>query len=149
MVFKHLLVPPDFSENAAHALRKAVQMARHGEAHLTLLHVGLLPHATTFDFPAYGVPLPEAMLEAHRQMTAERKHVLERIAKEEIPEDVQWTPRLREGYPPEEILAELGAAPYDLLVMGTHGDTGIKHVLLGSVTERVLRTSPIPVLVVH
>lgn len=146
-VFRHLLVPSDFSENAAHALRLAVRMSRHGVSRLTLLHVGTLPQAATFDFPSYGVPMPESLQQLQRELMAERSHALDRLAKEEIPEDVTWDHRLREGYPPEEILLEARSGTYDLLVMGTHGHTGIKHALLGSVTERVLRQSPVPVLV--
>lgn len=145
--FSNLLVPTDFSENAAHALRLAVRMARHHAARLTLLHVGLLPQAATFDFPLYGTPMPESLLQLQRELMAERAHVLARLAKEEVPDDVDWSPKLREGYPPEEILAEARGGSYDLLVMATHGHRGLKHALLGSVTERVLRQAPIPVLV--
>jgi nucleotide-binding universal stress UspA family protein len=147
MIFKHLLVPTDFSENAAHALRLAIRMARHAQARITLLHVGIVPQAATFDYPAYGVPIPDALLDLQREMAKERQAMLERLAHEEIPDDVPWDARVRDGYPPDEILAEARVAGYDLLVMGTHGHTGLKHVLLGSVTERVLRQSPIPVLV--
>ncbi len=146
-IFQHLLVPTDFSENAAHAIRLAVRMCRHGKGRLTLLHVGTLPQAATFDFPIYGTPMPDALAQLQRELMAERSHALQRLAAEEIPQDVTWDQRLREGYPPEEVLAEVKAGSYDLLVMGTHGHTGIKHVLLGSVTERVLRQCPIPVLV--
>ena len=146
-VFQHLLVPTDFSETAAHALRLALRLTRHGAGRLTLLHVGALPHAATFDLPFSGAPTPDTLLNLQRELTAERAHVLARVAKEEIPDDVQWDQKLREGYPPEEILEEAQSGTYDLLVMGTHGHTGIKHALLGSVTERVLRQSPVPVLV--
>jgi nucleotide-binding universal stress UspA family protein len=145
--FHHFLVPTDFSENAAHALRLAVRLARSQHASLTLLHVGSLPQAATFDFPAFGVPLPEAMVDLQRELMKERGHALDRLAHEEIPTDVKWDQRLREGYAPDEILDELKAGAYDLLVMGTHGHTGLKRALLGSVTERVLRQSPVPVLV--
>ncbi|MDP2311363.1 MAG: universal stress protein [Pseudomonadota bacterium] len=152
-VFRHLLVPTDFSETAAHALRLAVRLAREGGAagnvRLTLLHVGSLPQAATFDFPTYGVPMPETLVQLQRELMAERSHALERLAREEIPPEVTWDPKLREGYPPEEILVEARAGTYDLIVMGTHGHTGLKHALLGSVTERVLRQAPIPVLVTH
>lgn len=145
--FRHLLVPTDFSEAASHALRLAVRLARFNRARLTLLHVGTLPEAATFDFPTYGVPMPESLVQLQREIQQERGHALERLAREEIPEDITWDQKLREGFPPEEVLAELKAGPYDLLVMGTHGHTGLKHALLGSVTERVLRKCSVPVLV--
>ncbi len=146
-LFHHLLVPTDFSDAAAHALRLAVRVARFNRARLTLLHVGTLPEAATFDFPTYGVPMPQSLADLQRELQKERGHALERLAREEISEDIVWDPKLREGYPPEEILAEIKAGPYDLLVMGTHGHTGLKHALLGSVTERVLRKCGIPSLV--
>ena len=48
-----------------------------------------------------------------------------------------WDTRLREGYAPEEILSEMGTGKYDLVVMGTHGHTGLKHVMLGDETRQV------------
>lgn len=148
-IFQHLLVPTDFSENAAHALRLAVRLCRHGKGKMTLLHVGTLPQAATFDFPIYGTPMPDALVQLQRELMAERGHALKRLAGEEIPADVKWDQKLREGYPPEEILQEIGTGVYDLVVMGTHGHTGLKHALLGSVTERVLRQAAVPVLVTH
>lgn len=146
-VFHHLLVPTDFSEPATHALRLAVRLARNGAKRVTLFHVGTLPQAATFDFPTYGVPMPETLMTLQRELMAERAKALERLAQQEIPKDVKWDQKLAEGYAPEEILNEARVGTYDLLVMGTHGHTGVKHALLGSVTERVLRQSPIPVLV--
>ena len=145
--FHHLLVPTDFSETAAHALRLAVRMAREQHAALTLLHVAPPPQAAGFDFPAFGAALPQAMVDLQQELMKERVHALDRLAHEEIPPDVRWDQRLREGYVPDEIRDELEAGTYDLLVMGTHGRTGLKHALLGSVTERVLRQCLVPVLV--
>jgi nucleotide-binding universal stress UspA family protein len=146
-VFRHLLVPTDFSEPGTAALRLAVRLAQMGDTRITLFHVGSLPQAATFDFPTYGVPMPESLIQLQRELMAERGKALDRLAREEIPEAVKWDQKLAEGYPPEEILNEVRMGSYDLLVMGTHGHTGIKHALLGSVTERVLRQSPVPVLV--
>ena len=150
--FHHILVPTDFSDIAAHALRLAIRISRPspseaGTARITLLHVGRIPEAATLDFPAYGMPFPEAIADLQRELATERAHILERVARQEIPEGVPWDIQLREGYPSEEILAEVRTGPYDLVVMGTHGHTGIKRVLLGSVAERVLRHCERPVLV--
>ncbi|MFN7147779.1 MAG: universal stress protein, partial [Myxococcota bacterium] len=90
-----------------------------------------------------------ALMQLQRELMAERGHALKRLAGEEIPADVKWDQKLREGYPPEEILQEIATGAYDLVVMGTHGHTGLKHALLGSVTERVLRQASVPVLVTH
>lgn len=145
--FQKILVPTDFSETATHALRLAVKLVRHGAGQITLLHVGALAEAA-FDFPVYGMPMPQSLAQLRQELMAEREHALKRLAKDEIPDDVCWAPKLREGYAPEEIVDEAKSG-HDLLVMGTHGHTGVKHALLGSITERVLRESPVPVLVTH
>lgn len=147
MPFRSPLVPIDFSDGAVSALRLAVKLCRKGEGHITLLHVGLAPGMGQFDLGAYGVPVPDTLMQLHEQAAKEQQHALERLAREEIPEDVPWRAVLREGFPPDEILAEAKAGGHDLLVMGTHGRSGLERVVLGSVTERVLRKAELPVLV--
>ncbi|MFZ5478527.1 MAG: universal stress protein [Myxococcota bacterium] len=146
-MFKSILVPVDFSETASHALRLAVQLARHGQGRLTLLHVGLAPGVGVIGIETYGIPVPDTFVQLHEQLAQERQHALERLAREEIPEDVVWRCKVREGFAPDEILAEAKSGGHDLVLMGTHGRTGVERVVLGSVTERVLRKAEIPVLV--
>ncbi len=145
-MFSSILVPVDFSDGANHALRLAIRVARASKGSITLLHVGMAPGVPVVD--TYGVPVPPIFPEMVDDFAKERRHAIDRLAREEIPEDVPWRAVVRDGYPPEEIVAEAGSdAGYDLLVMGTHGRTGLARVVLGSVTERVLRSCPIPVLV--
>lgn len=149
MIYRNILVSLDFSEPSKAALRHAIQLARAGKGSLTLLHVGVSPQVVWTDMSHHGIALPESLVELHRQMGKEQEHLLNRLAKDEIPEDVPWRAVLREGFPSEEILGQLRVGEHDLLVMGTHGRTGLSRVLLGSVAERVLREAPVPVLVVH
>ncbi len=145
MSFQNLLVPLDFSDNANLALRLAVSLARNGAARITLLHVGVAP-GVALDLGGYGMPIPPTLLELHEKVAHEQALQLDRIARAHIPEDVTWTAVVREGDAVETIL-DVAKDGYDLLVMGTHGRRGLERLVLGSVTERVLRAAPIPVLV--
>ena len=147
MLFKEILVPVDFSDSSLSAVRLAIRLARAGQGRITLLHVGVMPASTYTDLAAYGVTPPETLVALHEEMATEQKHALERVAREEIPDDVVWRTVSREGFPPEEIVAEVANSGADLLVMGTHGRSGLTRVLLGSVAERVLRACTVPVLV--
>ena len=145
MPFKHVLVPVDLSETSLRALRLAVGTAKASGASLTLLHVGVAPVSPMTEAwtPAASVPL----VELKDQMAKEARTVLERIRREEVPTNVDARLVVREGFVPEEIVAEAKDGGHDLVVMGTHGHTGLERVLLGSVAERVIRVCPIPVLV--
>jgi nucleotide-binding universal stress UspA family protein len=148
MFFNNILVPIDFSEASRAALRLAVKIARASkDSRITLLHIGVSPAMTWSDMTHYGVAVPESLVKLHEQMAQEQEHMLRKLGNEEIPEDVLWACSLREGFPPEEVVAEVEAGKNDLIVMGTHGRTGLSRVLLGSVAERVLRDSKVPVLV--
>ncbi len=150
MYYKNLdiLVPIDFSEASLHALREAVSLVRVTGGKLTLLHVGVVPHIYATDLGPTAT-MGTQLLALGRELAVEQRHHLHKVAKEEVPEDVVCETVLREGFPPAEILAQVAEGGPSLLVIGTHGRTGIKRVLLGSVTERVLRECKVPVLVAH
>lgn len=144
MLFKNILVPIDFSETSLQALRLAVRLARHGQGRITLLHVGVTPVPIVGD-----IWLPssaEIYTTWQTQLVDEQAAALRRVAREEIPEDVPHTTTVRDGFPPEEILEEVRTGNHDLVVMATHGRTGLERVVMGSVAERVIRQSPVPVL---
>jgi nucleotide-binding universal stress UspA family protein len=145
MPFHNILVPVDLSEPSIRALRLAVSTARTSRAHLTLLHVGVVPVAPMTDawVPAVSAPL----VELTDQMVIEARKTLERVQRDEVPSDIDARVVVREGFVPDEIVEEARVGGHDLVVMGTHGHTGLERVLLGSVAERVIRGCPIPVLV--
>lgn len=144
--FTHILVPVDFSEHSDNAVRLAVGLSRAFGSRITLLHVGVVPHVYSTELGLAGTAGP-VFAEMSQTVAREQRHRLEQLAKNEIPESVAVELVVREGFPPEEVLAQVKSGEHDLVVMGTHGRTGFGRVLLGSVTERVMRECPVPILV--
>ncbi|HSK04246.1 MAG TPA: universal stress protein [Kofleriaceae bacterium] len=138
--FTHALVPVDFSDGARHAIDRAAELVRPGGAGITLLHIIEAP-------VSYSGELPDP--ELLRELDRRGAESLERTATElRSRVTVPVTARSRVGWPGAEILAALDHDPtIDLIVMGSHGRTGIKRVLLGSVAEKVVRHARCPVLV--
>ena len=139
---KHILVPTDFDESAEQALQYAVELSQQFGARLTLLHVYEIPvHAyTTMMYP------PEGFVK--ELGAAARKKLDEAVntVRKQVPEA---TSILHAGTPGEQILTAIKETGADLVVMGTHGRRGLGHVMFGSVAEKTVRQSPIPVLVVR
>ncbi len=133
--FEHVLVPTDFSTSAAHALDLAARVVRRG-GRATLLHVVELP-------AGYAVKAPELARDLERRVA----DALDRVAAP-IKEKARVDVVSRLGAPGVQILAALDEDPsIDLVVMGSHGRTGIKRALIGSVAEKVVRHARCPVLV--
>ena len=142
--FSHFLVPTDFGEAATRALDLAVELSKKFGAALTLLHVYELPLPLV---PYPGVPaLPPAYTDAFRDAAQGR---LERALQELRQRIPAAKGALRPGVPWEVILEFAKQEQVSLIVMGTHGRRGLQHMLLGSVVEKVLRLSSVPVLSVH
>jgi len=141
---RHILVPIDFSNCSLRALDYAVALAPAFSAKLTLLHV-VEPAVFQTDFPGVTPPLEETnqnLVEAGRERLAAitKKCGDARISTETL---------VRMGRAHSEIADTAKALGVDLIVMGTHGYTGLKHMLLGSTAERVVRQAPCPVLTVR
>jgi nucleotide-binding universal stress UspA family protein len=140
---KSILVPIDFSAQSEKALAYAVPFAEQFGAKLTLLHV-VEPVATP-DF-AGSFPL---IMENDKVMAECRRH-LERIVKDlEIEPKLVEKTLVRQGRSFHEIADAARTLKVDLIIISTHGHTGLKHALLGSTTERVVRHASCPVLVVR
>jgi nucleotide-binding universal stress UspA family protein len=139
-----ILVPIDFSPHAAEATAWAADLARRYDASLTLLHV-LQPVAMALP-EGYVLmsanALSDLMTELDRALARARKDV-------EATERISPETKLVQGAPFAEIVQFARDGGFDLIVMGTHGRTGLKHALLGSVTEKVVRKAPCPVLTVR
>src|SRR5262245_58717603 len=137
---RRILCPTDFSEYARRALHQAVPVAQWYEASLTALHV--LPAA----LPVDGVfPFPLAPI-VHEGVRARVDRELEEFVAPARAAGIPAETAVREGTPVAEILNLARRLPADLLVMGTHGQGGLERLVLGSVTESVLRRAPCPVL---
>jgi nucleotide-binding universal stress UspA family protein len=137
-----ILVPIDFSDHSGRALDMAVSLGKELGAKLELLHCYQL---TTGTVAPYGVVIPESFDHSAREAAASQ---LDQWREKAAADGVEVKARLCSTYPSlgiVEAAEELGA---DLIVMGTRGLSGIKHVLLGSVAERVLRRASCPVVTV-
>jgi universal stress protein A len=162
MAFTHVLVPTDFSEVAQHALHYALEEATLHHAKVTLLHV--LPVHTGTDvyfvtgFPgaqlqfdpilggrlsALTSPQPTVVLYDHNEEALAQLRDL-------MPETFYgaWEAEVAVGPPADTIVRVAHKRDTDLIVMGTHKRTRRRHVLLGGVTEKVVRLAPCPVLTV-
>jgi nucleotide-binding universal stress UspA family protein len=144
MTFKKILCPIDFSEDSQQAMQVAAELARGSQATLVLLYVWQ-PKQWMTD---YGMQWPnEVLLEA--QATEEGKLAAYRVDAQRLGAP-EVAARLLRGEPWDQIVsAARDDAAVDLIVMGTHGRTGLRRALIGSVAERVVRHAPCTVMVVR
>ena len=142
--FKKILVPVDFSVHSTQALQHAADLSRRYEAPLDVLHVF---QTLTYALPeGYVVPsgeqLQAIMTELESQLAATKRAAEQAGA-------LKVESQLLQGGVATEILRWANERGSDLIVMGTHGRTGMKHMLLGSVAEYIVRVAPCPVLTVR
>lgn len=147
IAIKRILCPVDFSEFSRHALEQAVVIARHYGGEITALHAFVVPPAAAA-IGGDGTWVPIDQTEARAAYETERASDLASFVAAIVPADVAVKRGVVEGGVVNVILQEAAALPADLIVMGTHGRSGFERMLLGSVTERVLRKAPVPVLTV-
>ena len=138
---KHILAPVDFSEPCLHGLNAALDLARRFDAKLTLVHVVKhLPHGSHVVLDTVGI-------QQDWQCPA-REQFAEFVA-EHVPADVPVRQVVAVGKPFHVIVTLAAELECDLIVITTHGYTGLAHVLLGSNAERIVQHSPCPVLVMR
>jgi universal stress protein A len=144
MDIRHILAPTDFSDYSKKALSDAFELAQTFGAKLSLLHVVELP-----PYPLEGFAPPavsaDLLSDLERQASAE----LARVLPEARQATIEVTRAVAMGAPSQTIVETAEAAHVDLIVMATHGRTGLSHLLIGSVAERVVRTAPCPVLTIR
>ncbi|WP_254533736.1 universal stress protein [Natrinema gelatinilyticum] len=133
-MYERILIPTDGSENVVHAVENGIAIAEQFGA--TVYAFAVVPYVVTRDHIRYD---PEAV--------AERG--VEDIQEQCDKKGIDVITEVRKGEPFEEILAYSDENDIDVIVMGTHGRTGLDHVLIGSTAERVVRHAPIPVLTVR
>lgn len=151
---KRILVPFDFSPNSESAKDMADAVAAQFKAKVELLHVvesspyesyvykGFLGDVPIHEPAGEGVPNYYSQV-VIKNLVKETQDRLTKIAKKHKP---AYLAKVRSGHVVEEVLEEISAFKPDLVVMSTHGWTGFKHLLLGSVAEKIVRFSPVPVL---
>ena len=141
-LFSKILLPTDFSDHANEALRYATELAQTHAASLCLVHAyDLLPYALPD-----GPIMDERQLESVRIAFQKQLDQLRQAA--EASGSTRVETQLLQGPASSEIVRVAGEQHFDLIVMGTHGRTGLSHLLIGSVTEKVVRRAPCPVLTI-
>lgn len=139
-----ILVPTDFSKDAETAYFAALNLlGRQSSTKVVLLHVYHLP----YEYTAYGT-IPTS-LDYFRDVEGAAEERLKTLAEEIRKQGFKVETLAREGFPPEVILGEAQTAGADLIAMGTHGRTGLAHLVLGSTAERVVQRADCPVLTVR
>ena len=141
---ERILVPSDFSEPARKALIYAVEFAKAYEAEIILCHVMEPPiYPVSISVGAVSVP---PIGDEMRQHTTEQ---LELLRAAEIGSEIPSRIAVAEGRPFLEIIQLARKDCVDMIIISTHGHTGLKHALVGSTTEKVVRKAPCPVLCVR
>ena len=163
MLYTHILVPTDFSPAANRALVYAFEEATQHQAKLTLLHV-LQHHPATEVYYIKDAPQSGTGYAAEfgDKLSSFPPHAPETIMRDYNEEAIlqlhdlvpasftgSWEVQVTTGNPADAIVRTAEDLEVDLIVMATHGRTGLQHVLLGSVAEKVVRYAPCPVLTVR
>ena len=138
--FKNILVPVDFGEPSRHALEVAIDLAKQNGAALTVLHV--------FDVPLSYAGMDLSPMDLLAPMWAAAQAELDSTLAKVKPALPNATQCMARGVPWREILTMIERTHPNLVVVGKHGRTGLERVFLGSVAEKIVRLSPVPVLTV-
>lgn len=140
-----ILFPTDFSDSSNNALLYAVSLAEEYKAKLFLLHViEDISNAAYFDMLT-APPLDDMYGEMEKQAWEQ----LNASIPEKKREVIKWEPLVHRGMPALEIVHTAEELEVGLIVLGTHGRSGLKHMIFGSVAEKVVRMAPCPVLTVR
>jgi nucleotide-binding universal stress UspA family protein len=142
--FQAILVPVDFSPPSIEALHVAADLARRYSAQVTLVYVyeplgRFVPDSYLF----WNAEQVSTLLTHMKEDLESQRQLFEGIGATQV------RTLVLQGVPADEIVAHARSLGADLIVMGTHGRTGLLHALMGSVAERVLRTAPCAVLAVR
>ena len=142
---KTILHPTDFSESSSYALGYAISFAKEFKAKLYLLHV-IEPVSTMFYLDVSKAP---PAVDAMTDIQNHAQRALEEVLPPEVRDTISTEYAIRGGAPFVEIIRYAKEIEADMIVCGSHGRTGLKHMIFGSVAENVVRHSPCPVLSVR
>jgi nucleotide-binding universal stress UspA family protein len=136
-----ILVPIDFSDYSKSALKYAVDFAKFFNAELSLIYV-VEPVIYPPDFSMGQIAIPSVDFEMDKRATEE----LENLARKQIPKELKTRIIVKTGKPFIEIIDTADELDSDLIIIATHGHSGVEHILFGSTAEKVVRKAPCPVL---
>ncbi len=141
-MFKKILCPVDFSQFSQEVVDYAVDLAIKYGAELHIMHV--IPNMTYFT-PYESFLTPENLVAIEKHIQDQVENDFEKVLKQNVPAKKV----IRTGVPFVEIIDYAKSESIDLIVMGTHGRSGIEHILIGNVAEKVVRKSPCPVMTIR
>lgn len=142
-MFKKILCPVDFSKTSINAAKHAMEYALHNKAEITFIHV--IDIQTVQDVG----DLSGGAIDQYNLLVEEERPVLEKLKDECEKKRIKVKTILNVGDPRDLIIEELKNGGYDLIIMGTHGKTGLTRAVLGSMAESIVRDSKVPVLLYH
>jgi nucleotide-binding universal stress UspA family protein len=145
IALRRILVPTDFSENSNRAVRFAAELAEKFQSELVFLHV---VQDLALVLPDAVMPTPVATPNLDDMIASAKTAIGNLVAQEKL-ERLNPKAEVRVGSPAAEIVAAATDLKADLLCISTHGRTGLAHLLLGSVAEKIIRHAPCPVLTVR
>jgi len=143
ITLKTILVPSDFSACSDEAFHYGLELTRRFHASLHLLHVVSDPLAQPWAVEGFAMPALDVLEEWQKQAHAKLAAAVPDADRDRV------TIVTAVATPCDGILAYAAKHDVDLIVMGTHGRSGVSHMLLGSIAERVVRRAPCPVLTVR
>lgn len=143
-MFPTILLPTDFSDCSGEAARAARKLAERFGSRIVILHV--LDEPAALD-PMFRGDVPLELLRSRMEQYA--RESLDGFLAEHFAGVEDFDTALATGIPYREILRKAREAGADLIVIGTHGRTGVEHVLFGSTAEKVVRMAPCPVLTIR
>lgn len=142
---KKILWPSDASESANQALETAIEVAKQFNAKLYGLQVVTeVPTLTDTGPPMSGLDIPRY----EEELRKGAQGALEEMVKGKVPDSIEVETFIKMGKAAEVIITFAKEKEIDLIVMATHGRSGLSHLLLGSVAENVIRHSPVPTLII-
>jgi len=139
--FHKILIAVDFSENSNYAFDYALTLAKQFDAELTVMHVINEP----IDLRGFYVP-HISFEQLEKEIEAGAAGMMEKFCQERMGDFRNYLTCLVNGIPYEEIIRKAKEIDASLIVLGTHGRTGLDHIIFGSTAERVVRNAPCPVL---
>jgi nucleotide-binding universal stress UspA family protein len=140
---KRIVCPVDYSEFSESGLAYGLHMAKVFDAELLLLHVVEIPYV-----PSYGLAGEADLSVPIEKLESSARDEMESLVKRSKERHANTQGEVLTGTPFLEIINYARECAADLIVMGTHGRTGLSHMLIGSVAEKVVRKAPCPVLTV-